>query len=980
MRAGSLPAWESALLTAAVASSPTSSLVQHLLDQQAARAAARLASTLGLGAATLECKRPLSSQFSVPATAVRLVADEASAIEFAEFVRRTVGLQSTVAIDVEWRPDAPSSPKHRPSLVQLAAAAPPATASEPWVWLIDLEQRDVVATSHALEGLRALLASDRTRILGFSLQTDVDRLQMLFDSGAPAAAASATTASAAATTATTATTATEVAPSKTPAPLLVRRAVDLREACNTSAAAAAMPSKSASLASGSLASQVLKWTGWSLDKTSQCSDWQRRPLTTMQLTYAAADAACLLVLDTALAAAEVERPECCLSAVLSTLSTGPTPAPAAAAAPAAAVEAKAVGEAAVASAFEGKEEEEYAQAALALRQTAAIEGNALRLEARTLPNLEALKLPKLVARTEGVALCVEGLARTRAVVSSVRRALGVDVAEVTQWDKVTLWDTSVKAAVEINALCFTAGPAGSLLVLYPAGERVDCRWLALVLGVPRKRVRLATTEECRELFGAVPGLVPPLPLRAGVRVLCHPQLLSGESGGGSGGGGGGGGAKRAGGRPLWGSACEPSHRLWIGGRARDTLPALARAATRALEGARDGALEGARDGALEGARDGALECARDGALKGARDGARAEAAGGLAAEAAAEAAGTAAEAEPLLVLDGTYDLRTTPLPPFAVLPDPALWHPSLDDALDAFLSRAAEGEGEGEGEGAAGEGEGAAGVGGGGGARPPFCSASARAEAAESEGSKGKGEDDTSSKGKGEDDTSSSLSSSDGGVVRGGRALASLPEHVHLLVDSSLSVLARKLRMIGVDTAVAGEVLRSQQPGMMLSPPCMQVPTTALPPSSPDMMLSPPAGGSEALPSSSPGMTLSPPAGGGGALDPGDIRGARRLVGLLRVGIDPKAVEGHMRCAAIDGRLLVTVAKRAATSFPGAVYRLLATEPGAQFAELLAVLGLQEAVDAGGSRCGICNGDEWLTLRPDQVEAGQVPLSASECL
>ncbi|KOO26902.1 hypothetical protein Ctob_004421, partial [Chrysochromulina tobinii] len=221
---------------------------------------------------------------------------------------------------------------------------------------------------------------------------------------------------------------------------------------------------------------------------------------------------------------------------------------------------------------------------------------------------------------------------------------------------------------------------------------------------------------------------------------------------------------------------------------------------------------------------------------------------------------------------------------------------------------------------------------------PSFGSASARAEAAESDGrkgkgkddtsSKGKGEDDTSSKGKGEDDSSSSLSSSDGGVVRAGRALASPPEHVHLLVDSSLSVLARKLRMIGVDTAVAGEVLRSQQPGMMLSPP----------------------------------------AGGGEALDPGDIRGARRLVGLLRVGIDPKAVEGHMRCAAIDGRLLVTVAKRAATSFPGAVYRLLATEPGAQFAELLAVLGLQEAVDAGGSRCGICNGDEWCTLRPDQVE------------
>ena len=184
-------------------------------------------------------------------------------------------------------------------------------------------------------------------------------------------------------------------------------------------------------------------------------------------------------------------------------------------------------------------------------------------------------------------------------------------------------------------------------------------------------MRLATPDECRELFGAVPGLVPPLPLRAGVRVLCHPQLLRGESGGRSGGERGGE-SKRARGRPLWGSACEPFHRLWIGGRARDTLPALARAATRALEGARDGA--------------------------------RAKAAGEV-----------TAETEPLLVLDGTYDIHTSPLPPFAVLPDPALWCPSLDDALDAFLSRAAEGEGEGEGEGGGGGGSGG---GGGGGAAP----------------------------------------------------------------------------------------------------------------------------------------------------------------------------------------------------------------------------------------------------------------------
>jgi ribonuclease D len=33
-----------------------------------------------------------------------------------------------------------------------------------------------------------------------------------------------------------------------------------------------------------------------VDKTEQCSDWQRRPLTSSQAAYAAADAHCLTVL------------------------------------------------------------------------------------------------------------------------------------------------------------------------------------------------------------------------------------------------------------------------------------------------------------------------------------------------------------------------------------------------------------------------------------------------------------------------------------------------------------------------------------------------------------------------------------------------------------------------------------------------------------------------------------------------------------
>ena len=69
---------------------------------------------------------------------------------------------------------------------------------------------------------------------------------------------------------------------------------------------------------------------------------------------------------------------------------------------------------------------------------------------------------------------------------------------------------------------------------------------------------------------------------------------------------------------------------------------------------------------------------------------------------------------------------------------------------------------------------------------------------------------------------------------------------------------------------------------------------------------------------------------------------------------------------------MTTPAKRI-LQLPGAAYRLQAHDAAGQFAELLAVLKLSDIVDAGGSRCGICNGDDWYTLRPEQVEPGQVP-------
>ena len=120
---------------------------------------------------------------------------------------------------------------------------------------------------------------------------------------------------------------------------------------------------------------------------------------------------------------------------------------------------------------------------------------------------------------------------------------------------------SATGATEINALCFRCGePPCNVLLLTPAAAKVDLRWLALLLNCARRRLRFATDDECIEAFGAVPGRVPPLPLRVGVRVLCDPRLRDASE--------------------LWGSSCDPKLRLHIC-KPRFTLPAIMAAATAA---------------------------------------------------------------------------------------------------------------------------------------------------------------------------------------------------------------------------------------------------------------------------------------------------------------------------------------------------------------------------------------------------------------
>ena len=58
----------------------------------------------------------------------------------------------------------------------------------------------------------------------------------------------------------------------------------------------AFPEKKTKLAKAGLATVVASILGMYIDKTEQCSDWQRRPLSHAQIAYAASDAHCLTVL------------------------------------------------------------------------------------------------------------------------------------------------------------------------------------------------------------------------------------------------------------------------------------------------------------------------------------------------------------------------------------------------------------------------------------------------------------------------------------------------------------------------------------------------------------------------------------------------------------------------------------------------------------------------------------------------------------
>jgi len=214
-------------------------LYDHLLRQGAPLAAARLLQE----PVPLQASAPRRPEFfAVAAEAVRIVDDQQSALACAAALQLALEQGGAAAIDCEWEPEVHGHRCHTPSLLQIAWRDEQGEIS---VWLIDLEllwMDDAPRSTHELEleaALGAVLSSEEVVILGFSVATDIAKLRML--------------------------------PLRGSCFCSFTRIVDLREACDDG---------------GGLSSALKRWTGVALDKTEQCSQWQRRPLSPRQVSPA----------------------------------------------------------------------------------------------------------------------------------------------------------------------------------------------------------------------------------------------------------------------------------------------------------------------------------------------------------------------------------------------------------------------------------------------------------------------------------------------------------------------------------------------------------------------------------------------------------------------------------------------------------------------------------------------------------------------
>ncbi len=76
----------------------------------------------------------------------------------------------------------------------------------------------------------------------------------------------------------------------------------------------------------------------------------------------------------------------------------------------------------------------------------------------------------------------------------------------------------------VKSLCFMVDDQ-PVVVLAAGDQRIDDRKLAALYNVSRKKVKIATPEQCLEIFGYAPGSVPPVGHRtAGLPIYIEDSL------------------------------------------------------------------------------------------------------------------------------------------------------------------------------------------------------------------------------------------------------------------------------------------------------------------------------------------------------------------------------------------------------------------------------------------------------------------------
>jgi len=451
-----------------------SSLARHLLDLGAPRAASRLTSGGPLLPASIYQLPQAASVFAVDRNLVRTVFDDKSASNFAQAVDEATdgrSIEFFASFDAEWRPDKRGGAEdHAPSLIQIGLRDNSKTGGG---GSVDVAQLSVSVWLLDLELLKDEARTTTLNSLEYLLTSECV-IKLGFGAQADVDKLATLYANQSSTSNFLA--------------LGAKRVIDLRDACNSvspntgSEKRAAKTSRATNLSTGGgLASMLHMWTGgaWTLNKQWQCSDWAARPLCQAQMDYAAADAACLFVLHDALQTAykaceSLDLPECSFLPRL-------------------------------------RKPAVFTQASALLGSVGLHDG----LDFTGGDNPSDMS-------SNHSALDV-----IRELVAQVAPPESCHIVTADESPLLSL-DSSQRSA-EINAIGLIVGAKNEPIVaLLPADLRLDLRWLALVLGVSRKQVRLAPLAEVEEYFGAKVGTVPPVPLREGVRALCHPALLACE--------------------------------------------------------------------------------------------------------------------------------------------------------------------------------------------------------------------------------------------------------------------------------------------------------------------------------------------------------------------------------------------------------------------------------------------------------------------